>query len=241
MKKRFTEEQIIGFLREADRGVGVKELEAENARLKQLLAETMLENEVTKEALRKMVTAPAKRELVRWMVTRGLSERRCLGVVGMSASALRYEPRPDQNVALRAQIVALAQRHRRYGVGMIYLKLRQAAELVNYKRVERLYRLEQLHIRRRRRKKLIAAERHPLLRPALANEVWSMDFVFDRVATGRTLKCLTVVDDATHEVIAVPVEHSIDGEHLTRVLDAVCSLRGKPQVIRTDNGPEVTG
>ena len=118
-----------------------------------------------------MVTAPAKRELVRWMVTQGLSERRCLGVVGMSASALRYEPRPDRNIALRAQIVALAQRHRRYGVGMIYLKLRQAAELVNYKRVQRLYRLEQLHIRRRRRKKLIAAERHLLLRPALANEV----------------------------------------------------------------------
>ena len=85
MKKRFTEEQIIGFLREADKGMAVKELcrkhgfseasyylwrskfggmdisdakrlkslEAENARLKKLLAETMLENEVTKEALRK--------------------------------------------------------------------------------------------------------------------------------------------------------------------------------------------
>ena len=53
MKKRFTEEQIIGFLREADRGVGVKELEAENARLKKLLVETLPENEVTKEALRK--------------------------------------------------------------------------------------------------------------------------------------------------------------------------------------------
>ncbi len=165
------------------------------------------------------MTAPAKRELVRWMVTRGLSERRCLGLVGMSASALRYEPRADRNQTLRERIVALAQRHRRYGVGMIYLKLRQAAELVSYKRVERLYRLEQLHIRPRRRKKLIAAERHPLLRPALANEVWSMDFVFDRVATGRSLKCLTVVDDATHEVIAVPVEHSMGGEHLTRVIE----------------------
>ena len=50
------------------------------------------------------MTAPAKRELVRWMVTQGLSERRCLGVVGMSASALRHEPRLDRNVALRAQI-----------------------------------------------------------------------------------------------------------------------------------------
>ena len=76
------------------------------------------------------------------MQTKGLTERRGLAVVGMSASSLRYEPRPDRNVALRARIVALAQRYRRYGVGMIHLKLRQAGEFVNYKRVERLYRLE---------------------------------------------------------------------------------------------------
>jgi hypothetical protein len=61
------------------------------------------------------------------METQGLAERRCLGVVGIRASALCYETRQDRNVALRAQIVALAQRHRRYGVGMVYLKLRQAA------------------------------------------------------------------------------------------------------------------
>jgi putative transposase len=85
VKKRFTEEQIIGFLREADKGIAVKDLcrkhgfseasyylwrgkfggmdvsdakrlkalEAENARLKKLLAESLLENEVTREALRK--------------------------------------------------------------------------------------------------------------------------------------------------------------------------------------------
>lgn len=73
-----------------------------------------------------MVTAPARRELVRWMQTQALSERRGLQVVRMSASALRYQPRPDRNQALRERIVALAQRHRRYGVGMIHLKLRQA-------------------------------------------------------------------------------------------------------------------
>jgi putative transposase len=60
------------------------------------------------------------------MQTKGLSERRGLQVVRMSASALRYQPRPDRNQALRERIVALAQRHRRYGVGMIHLKLRQA-------------------------------------------------------------------------------------------------------------------
>jgi putative transposase len=131
------------------------------------------------------------------MRTRRLTERRNVAIAGMSASSLRYQLRPDRNVALRARIVALAQRYRRYGVSMIHLKLQQAGAGVNYKRVERLYRLEQLHIRRRRRKKIPVSERQPLIRPGAANGVWSMDFVFDRVTSGRTIKCLVVVDDAT--------------------------------------------
>lgn len=175
------------------------------------------------------------------MQTKGLTERRSLAVVDMSASSLRYEPRPDRNVALRARIVALAQQYRRYGVGMIHLKLRQAGELVNYKRVERLYRLEKLHIRRRRRKKIAVSDRQPLIRPGQANEVWSMDFVFDRIASGRTLKILAIADDGTHEAVATVAEHTIGGDHLTRILDGICSQRGKPAVIRSDNGPEFTG
>ena len=188
-----------------------------------------------------MVTAPLRRELVQWMQAKGMTERRALQVVGMSASAYRYQPRPDRNQALRERIVGLAQRHRRYGAGMIYLKLRQAGETVNHKRVERLYGLEKLQIRRRRRKKIPVSERQPLLRPGAANEVWSMDFVFDRIATGRSLKALVIVDDATHEAVAVLAEHSIGGERLTRMMDEVCSRRGRPAVIRTDNGKEFTG
>lgn len=188
-----------------------------------------------------MVTAPLRRELVRWMQAKGMTERRALQVVGMSASAYRYQPRPDRNQALRERIVGLAQRHRRYGAGMIYLKLRQAGETVNHKRVERLYGLEKLQIRRRRRKKIPVSERQPLLRPGAANEVWSMDFVFDRIATGRSLKALVIVDDATHEAVAVLAEHSIGGERLTRMMEEVCSRRGRPAVIRTDNGKEFTG
>lgn len=175
------------------------------------------------------------------MQAKGMTERRALQVVGMSASAYRYQPRPDRNQALRERIVGLAQRHRRYGAGMIYLKLRQAGETVNHKRVERLYGLEKLQIRRRRRKKIPVSERQPLLRPGAANEVWSMDFVFDRIATGRSLKALVIVDDATHEAVAVLAEHSIGGERLTRMMDEVCSRRGRPAVIRTDNGKEFTG
>lgn len=188
-----------------------------------------------------MVSAPARRELVRYMVEKGLSERRSLAVMGMSASALRYEPRPDRNVELRERILALAHRHRRYGVGMIHLKLRQEGRLVNYKRVERLYQEARLQVRRRKRKKILFGQRQPLLRPTSANQVWSMDFVFDRTAEGRVLKCLTIVDDATHEAVAIEVERAISGIGVSRVLDRMAKSRGLPQIIRSDNGKEFCG
>jgi len=187
------------------------------------------------------VTAQSRRELVRWMQDKGLSQRQGLQIVRMSASAFGYQPRPDRNVALRAEIVRLAQRHRRYGAEMIQLKLRQSGWQVNHKRVERLYRLEQLQVRRRRRKKVPSGERQALIRPQKANQVWSMDFVFDRVAGGRLIKCLVIVDDATHEAVAITPAHSIGGERLTRLLDDICAQRGKPSIIRSDNGPEFTG
>src|SRR5688572_3849526 len=273
MKKRFTEAQIVGFLREADAGVAIKdlcrkhgfseasyylwrskfgglsvsdakrlkELEAENARLKKLLAESHLEIEVTREVLRKVVTALARREVVRTMVTRGLSERRALTVVRMSASALRYVPRPDQDADLRDRIVALAHRHRRYGAGMIYLKLRQEGRAVHHKRVDQLYAEARLQVKRRRRKKVPLQDRQPLLRPQYRNEVWSADFVFDRTAEGRVLKCLTIVDDATTEAVAIVPARALGGLPVTRVLEQLAASRGLPQVLRTDNGPEFCG
>ena len=155
-----------------------------------------------------MVTAPDRGVMMRWMQTKRWSQRWALEVVRISATVLRYQTRPDRNAELRTSIVELAQRHRRYGVGMIYLKLRQRGQSVNYKRVERLYQLEKLQVQRRKRKKRDLTERYPLGRPSRLNEVWSMDFVFDRTANGRTLKWLTVVDDATHESVAVIADHS---------------------------------
>lgn len=188
-----------------------------------------------------MVKAPARRELVHHLAGRGLSERHALRVVGMSASAYRYQPAPDRNSALREKILALAYRHRRYGAGMIYLKLRQAGQLVNHKRVDRLYAEASLQVRRRRRKKVPVADRQSLGRPLSANQVWSMDFVFDRTAEGRVIKSLTVVDDATHESVAIVPERAIGGHTLTRILDRLALERALPQAIRTDNGKEFCG
>lgn len=188
-----------------------------------------------------MVAAPARRELVRYMADKGLSERKALLVVQMSPSALRYQPSPDRNQELRERIVTLAQRHRRYGAGMIYLKLRQEGLVVNHKRVDRLYAEASLQVKRRKRKKIPIGERQPLMRPEQADQVWSMDFVFDRSADGRVIKCLTVLDDATHESVAIVPERAIGGSLLTRIMDQLCKERGYPQVIRTDNGKEFCG
>lgn len=179
--------------------------------------------------------------LVRELVAKGLSERRALFALRMSASAYRYQSRPDRNGELREHILALAQRHTRYGVGMIHLKLRQAGHLVNYKRVERLYQQARLQVRRRKRKKVPIGERQPLLRPTTANQVWSMDFVFDRTADARVIKCLTVVDDATHESVVIEVDRAISGVGVTRVLERLALSRGLPKIIRTDNGKEFCG
>jgi len=175
------------------------------------------------------------------MTEQGLTERQALRVVAMSASSLRYRPAPDRNVALREEMVTLAHRHRRYGAGMIYLKLRQRGLVVNHKRVERLYAEADLQVRRRKRKKVPVSDRQPLNRPEAANEVWSMDFVFDRRADGRVIKCLTIVDDATHEAVAVVPERAISGHTLTRVLGRLADTRGLPHVVRTDNGKEFCG
>ena len=188
-----------------------------------------------------MVTAPARREVVAWMRGKGLSERSALKIVRMSASALRYRPVPDRNAALRQKVVAFAQRHRRYGAGMIHLKLRQAGVVVNHKRVERLYAVQKLQIKRRKRKKVPITDRQPLERPDSANTVWSMDFIFDRISNGRQLKILGIVDDATTECIAAHAEHALGGDHLVRILDRICQRRGYPGIIRTDNGREFTG
>lgn len=120
-----------------------------------------------------MVTAPARREVVRRMCDTGLSERHSLRVMGMSASALRDRSAPDRHVSLREAIKAIAHRHHRYGAGMMYLKLPQRGMVVNHKRVERLYTEADWHVRRRTRKQVPMSARQPLIRPDAANDLGS--------------------------------------------------------------------
>jgi putative transposase len=99
--------------------------------------------------------------------------------------------------------------------------LRREGLCVNHKRVYRIYQLNGLSVKRRRRRKGLATERLPLLRPMAPNLTWSMDFVMDALATGRRIKCLTCVDDFTKECLTVTVAfrdfrrsgHAYSGQH----------------------------
>jgi transposase InsO family protein len=113
-----------------------------------------------------------------------------------------------------------------------------AGVVANHKRVDRLYAEARLQVTRRRRKKVSHADRQPLVRPSQPSGVWSADFVFDRTAEGRVLKCLTIVDDATTEAVATVPARALGGLAVTRILDRLAIDRGLPTALRTDNGPE---
>ncbi|OPD75443.1 IS3 family transposase, partial [Pseudomonas aeruginosa] len=142
----------------------------------------------------------------------GISERCACQLIGLSRSVLRYQPRASvQNTELQAQLVELAQERRRFGYRRLHILLRRAGVQVNHKRIYRLYRAAGLMVKRRRRRHGVAVERERLSLPSASNQVWSMDFVFDALSTGRRIKCLTVVDDFTKESVGILVEHGISG------------------------------
>lgn len=170
-----------------------------------------------------------------------ISERRACALVGLSRDSWRHPPQRTQHDQATSQhIVELAHERRRFGYRRIGDLLRAAGTKINDKRVYRLYKLADLSVRKRRGKQRLKLERVPLHQCQSVNEVWSMDFVSDSLASGRRIKCLTITDDFSHECVDIAVEHGIGGEYVVRVLEQVARFRGYPQAVRTDQGPEFT-
>ena len=145
-----------------------------------------------------------------------------------------------QTQALKDKIVEIAHVRRRFGYRRVHDLLRNDFPGVNHKRVYRLYSAANLAVRKRKKAKRPVMERTPLNIAQRINEVWSMDFVSDSLASGRRIKCLTVTDDFSHECVDIAVDHGIGGQYVVRVLDQVARFRGYPQAVRTDQGPEFT-
>lgn len=173
--------------------------------------------------------------------TLGLSERRACRVAEVGRSTARYRPRPREDGPVILRLRELAQRWKRYGYRRLSVLLRREGMRINAKRVYRLYRQEGLAVRRRRRKVVSRPRGEGLEAPTRRNERWSMDFISDTLASGRTIRALNVVDDYTRECLAIEVDTSLSGSRVTRVLERLIQRRGKPGLIVTDNGPEFAG
>ena len=170
-----------------------------------------------------------------------ISERQACRYAGLSRTSYREPPVIDQAThELGERIVELAHERRRFGYRRIHDLLTREGHTVNHKRVWRLYKLNDLSVRKRRKVRRIPLERTPLQASRHVNDTWSTDFVMDALASGRRIKCLTVVDDFSRECVDIAVDHGMGGEYVTRMLDRVGRFRGYPRAIRTDQGPEFT-
>ncbi|WP_354125743.1 IS3 family transposase [Bradyrhizobium sp. RT9b] len=273
-RARFTEEQIIGVLREHEAGAkaadlarkhGVSEatlynwkakfggldvsdakrlrqLEDENAKLKKLLAEQMLDAAALRELLSKKMVGPvAKREAVAHLqAVMGLAERRACGIVGADRKMVRYRSCRPPDTELRGHLRELANARRRFGYRRLFVLLRQQGEPSGRNRIYRLYREEGLSVRKRRARRRAVGTRAPILVEARPNARWSLDFVHDQFASGRRFRVLNIVDDVTRECLAATPDTSIQGRRVARELTALINQRGKPGMIVSDNGTEFT-
>jgi len=111
---------------------------------------------------------------------------------------------------------------------------------VNHKKLFRLYREEGLAVRRRRSRKRALGTRRPILVPDRANQRWSLDCVSDALTDGRRFRVLCIVDDYSREALGTVADRSLSGLRLTRELDLLIQRRGKPEIIVSDNGTEMT-
>jgi putative transposase len=173
------------------------------------------------------------------VTTFGISERRACGLLGMWRSSCRYKPKPDRDSELREQLTELAQQRPRFGYRRLGVLLARKGQTVNHKRLFRVYHEAGLSVKRIRRKKLV---RVGLPRPLLTapNQEWSLDFVCDAVAGGRTICVLSVVDNFTRECLALETDTSFGSQRVIRALEEIIAGRGTPVALRMDNGPQFT-
>lgn len=180
----------------------------------------------------------ARREQVALLCKRGLSKRRACGLLGVARSGLSYTLRqPAKDAPVIEAMRRLSSLYPRYGYRRVRIFLGREGMTMSPGRAERLWRKAQLQLPQKRPRKRAASRPRPLP-PIAANHVWAYDFVFDACANGQQLKCLTVVDEFTHESLAIDVAGSIRSARVIEVLAKLISLHGAPAFLRSDNGPE---
>lgn len=188
-----------------------------------------------------MVAPGVRREVVAHVVAiHGVSQRRACRALAVDRSSMRYRSvRPD-DAGARAAMKAVAAERRRFGYRRLHIMLGRQGIVMNLKKLRRLYREERLQVRRRGGRKRALGTRRPMLVPEAVNRRWSLDFVSDAFTDGRRFRVLAIVDDFSRECLARVADTSLSGHRVARELDGLIALRGRPEMIVSDNGTELT-
>ena len=188
-----------------------------------------------------MVTPEARREAVVQLRERfPVSERGACRLVGVSRATVRYQPRRTDDAALVERLRTLARERPRFGYRRLHALLRREGEVLNHKRIYRVYRAAGLAVPRRKRKRVTVSRGHAVRIGTRPNEHWCLDFMSDSLRTGRRLRTLSILDTCTREALAIAVDTSLPSRVVTRVLDRILLSRPRPERITLDNGPELT-
>jgi putative transposase len=164
---------------------------------------------------------------------------RACKVAQLPRSQYYYRSVKDDSVVIVA-LQELASVHPTYGFRKLFAYLRRAGHGWNHKKVYRIYRQLKMNKRRKGKRRLPQRVRQPLQQQTSVNKSWSMDFMSDSLVSGRKFRTLNVMDDCSREALAIEIDTSLSSKRVIRVLERIIEHRGKPLVIRVDNGPEYT-
>lgn len=171
-----------------------------------------------------------------------MSQRRACRTLNQPLSTQRYRPSvKDDEPALLSRILELVGEFPRYGYRQITRLLRNEGWHVNAKRIYRLWRREGLKVPQKKvKRRRLGSSMGGIVRRKAEhpNHVWSVDFIFDRTTNGRPLKILVVIDEYTRECLALEVARRFTSDDFIELLTELLAIRGTPQFIRSDNGPE---
>ncbi len=170
----------------------------------------------------------------------GISVKLACKTFSISEVCFRYKPRlVDENQEIADWLMRLTAVYRNWGFGLSFLYLRNVKKFGwNHKRVNRIYRELELNLRIKPKKRIERDKPEPLKVPTSINETWSMDFMHDGLNDGKSYRLFNVIDDFNREGLGIEFDLSLPSERVIRALGRIIEWRGKPKIIRCDNGPE---
>lgn len=158
---------------------------------------------------------------------------------GLSRTVFAYElKKKTDDPLIKQEILALAEENRTHGFWKLYTRLRNDGFHWNNKRVYRVYCELKLNLRKRPKKRLPSREKLTLVQPDQANVCWSLDYMSDALMNGRRFRTANVIDDYNREALGIKAGFSLPAERVTEFLDEIAGVRGYPNELRVDNGPE---